>query len=182
MDAIRLADSNQLYLVIGGKTAASRLLELAAQLALRGPLLLLDCGNCAAPLPLARQLHRLTSNPVGVLERVHAARAFTCYQVVALLERTCASPSRRPVLVFNLLATFYDESVSYGEGRRLLAHCLELLRLVTATAPVAVNARRPPAEFPERAHFMDMLCSFADQVWVEEEDAPPTPCQPGLFG
>lgn len=168
MDAITLPESNQLYAVIGGHAAVDRLLELAARLALRGPLLLLDCGNRANPLPVVRELRRLTMDPVRSLANIQTARAFTCYQVLALLEQTCARQVREPVVIFDLLASFYDESVRYDEGQRLLTAALGHVHGLLAGAPVMVSVRPPPSDFPERAAFVQRVCAEADQCWVEE--------------
>lgn len=181
MDAITLPESNQLYAVIGGHAAVDRLLELAARLALRGPLLLLDCGNRANPLPVARSLRRLTPDPLRAMGNIQVARAFTCFQVQALLEQVAFFPAQQPLMILELLATFYDESVSYAEGRRLLEQSLRCVSQVRRAAPVLISARQPPAEFPERAAFVEMLCSAADQCWLEEKPAPRPPAQPSLW-
>lgn len=181
MDAITLPDANQLYVVVGGRAAAGRLLELAARLALRGPLLLLDCGNSANPLPLVRELRRLTPDPLRALGNIQAARAFTCYQVTALLEQVAFFPAQQPLLIFDLLATFYDESVSYAEGCRLLEKSLHCIRCVRRSAPVLISARCPPAGFPERRAFVEMLCHISDRYWVEESVLPPRPEQMPLW-
>lgn len=182
MDAITLPESNQLYAVIGGHAAVDRLLDLAARLALRGPLLLLDCGNRANPLPLVRELRRLTLDPMRAMGNIQVARAFTCFQVKALLEQVAFFPAQQPLLIFELLATFYDESVSYDEGCRLLEQSLHCVRHVRRSAPVLISARQPPTEFPERAAFVEMLCGVADQYWVEEKPMPRPPAQPPLWG
>ncbi|MCE1254063.1 MAG: hypothetical protein LWX83_11010 [Anaerolineae bacterium] len=168
MDILALPDSNQLYVVVGGHAAAGRLLNLAARLAVRSPLLILDCGNRANPIPLARELRRLTHDPVRALSNIHTARAFTCYQVIALLENAIHRPQKYPVLIFDLLATFYDESVPYSEGRRLLEECIQLIGYIRLTSPLVVSAKPPPADFPERKSFLERICGFADQFWVEE--------------
>lgn len=168
MDALTLPDSNQFFVIIGGQTAASRLLDLAARLALKGSLLLLDCGNRANPLPLVRELRRLTPDPVRALSNIRAARAFTCYQVTALLEQISLSPVQQPVLIFDLLATFYDESVTYAEGCRLLEQNLDCLTTIHSAMPLLVSARPPPADFPERKAFLEMLCRLSDRYWIEE--------------
>ena len=182
MDAIIIPETNQLYVVIGGHAAADRLLDLAARLALRGPLLLLDCGNRANPLPLVRELRRLTSDPLLALDNIRAARAFTCFQVTALLEQVAFFPTQQPLLIFDLLATFYDESVPYDEGRRVLEKSLHCISYVRRAAPVLISARLPPADFPERRAFVEMLCGISDQYWMEENSASQPPAQPALWG
>ena len=181
MDTITLPDANQLYVIIGGQTAAGRLLDLAAYLALRGKLLILDCGNRANPLPLVRELRRLTCDPVQALGNIRMARAFTCYQVVALLEQAGSSPIQQPVLIFDMLASFYDESVPYAEGRRLLEQSLRCMTRLHRSAPLLVSARPPLADFPERRAFLEMLCHISDRYWIEETPQAPLPQQLSFF-
>jgi len=181
MEALTLPNSNQFFVVIGGRAAAGRLLDLAARLALNGPLFLLDCGNRANPLPLVRELRRQTNDPVRALGNIRAARAFTCYQVVALLEQFGFFPLQPPVLIFDLLASFYDESVSFAEGRRLLEQCLRCLTHIHRSAPLLVSARPPLAGFPERKVFLEMLCGLAERCWIEETPQAQPPQQMSFF-
>jgi len=182
MDEIALPNTNQLYTLIGGRETASRLLGLAARLALRGPLLLLDCGNRANPLPLVKELCRLSGDPIAALGQIQAARAFTCYQAAALLEQLGQrAPLNTPVIVFDLLASFYDESVDYAEGLRLLEHALACLAAARASAPVLVSARPPLAAFAGRAGFVELLLRVSDRYLIEPS-APAAPeRQPALF-
>lgn len=181
MDALILPHTNEFYVVVGRHAAAERLLELAAQLALRAPLLVLDCGNRANPQALARSLRRFTNDPVGALQRIESARAFTCYQVVTLLEQTANRPVQKPVLIFDLLATFYDESVSYREGRRLLEYAISQIQAIRRSAPVVASASPPPSEFPQRLAFLSHLCNRAEEVWQEQAAPVQEPQQPPLF-
>ena len=182
MDEIALPNANQLYTIIGGREAASRLLDLSARLALRGRLLILDCGNRANPLPIAKELRRLTNDPVAALGNIQAARAFTCYQVVVLLEQLEQRVAvQEPVILFDLLASFYDESVDYAEGVRLLEHALDCLTHVRANAPLLVSARPPFADFPERKTFVEMLLRISDRYWIEEPLQSPSEQQLSLF-
>ena len=179
MEEITLPNTNQLYAVIGGRDAASRLLDLSARLALSGPLLLLDCGNRANPLPIVKEPRRLTPDPIGALDNITAARAFTCYQVVVLLEQLeQRAPVQQPVIIFDLLASFYDESIDYAEGLRLLEHALDCLTHVRSNAPLLVSARPPLSDFPERKVFLEMLLRISDRYWIE--DVPPPPAQQQL--
>ncbi|HVN55323.1 MAG TPA: hypothetical protein VMT46_13400 [Anaerolineaceae bacterium] len=182
MDSIVVSMTNQLYLVIAPEPAAPRLLELTARLALRGPSLLLDCGNCAQPYTLARELRRLTPDPVRALAHLHVARAFTCYQVATLLEEAAmAGFTDQAVLVFDLLATFYDENVTCAESRRLLARSLGCIQVLARRAPVVVSARPPHAAFPERKSFLEDLRALASLVWEEPVPSDEMPKQLPLF-
>jgi hypothetical protein len=182
MELITRYISHQLYVAIGARTASSRMLEMAAHLSLRGRILILDCGNRANPYPLARKLRGLTKDPVQALENIDNARAFTCYQVVALLEETAHSgPPFPPVLVFDLLSTFYDESVSFNESQRLLNQSLLFIDRISRSVPVAVSARPPAADFPQRRVFLHQLCQFAGEIWEEPLLETAAPQQLSLF-
>jgi hypothetical protein len=150
------------------------MLSLAARLSVHSKLHLLDGGNRANVYPLARELRCHTTNPVQALQNIQVARAFTCYQVLSLLEDTqyCIQRSE-PLLVFDLTATFYDESVPWRESRRLFLHCLGLLQEFGQLVPVVISARLPPAEFQERMALLKELCGAAAAVW--EEPLPPQP-------
>ncbi|MDR3572994.1 MAG: hypothetical protein P4L50_03990 [Anaerolineaceae bacterium] len=181
MNELILPNSNKLYFVVGGQAAAERLLDLAARLAIQGQLLILDCGNRANPQPLVRELRRLTRDPVQALGNIRMARAFTCYQVTALLEEQANQPIQQPVLIFDLLATFYDESVPYREGRRLLELSLGCMTHIRQFAPLLASSRPPPAEYPERISFLEMVCSRSDVTRMEEVLALPQPQQLSFF-
>jgi hypothetical protein len=173
-----------LLLVVAPRAGGAILLDLAARLARRGPLRLLDGGNrldvYALNLAVARALDR--GGPGGspgslreVLERIQLARAFTCYQLVALLRDTPAAGT--PTIVLDLLATFYDESVPAVESRRLLRTCIVHLARLNRAAPVAVSAR--PAMPVNRPELLEFLAAAAGQVWMLEPEAPREP--PRLF-
>jgi hypothetical protein len=186
MDTLALNISNHLYVVIGRHAATERLLDLAARLALRGPLVLLDCGNRANPYPLVKELRRLTRDPLRALGNIQSARAFTCYQVVALLEQALdKGPAGQPMLIFDLLSTFYDENVTLAECRRLLEGCLERIAAASCFAPVVVSARREMSKLPERAVLLERICQAASraggEIWEEELPVPPGSGQMNLF-
>ena len=146
--------------------AASRdglaLFDVIAELALEGPLRVLDGGNCINVYPLARALRRRTTALGDALRNVRLSRAFTCYQMLELLERTPADGI--PTLALDLLATFYDESVPLYESQRLLRLALlELLRL-RAAGPLIVSARPPGKLAVNRQPLYEMLLSAAEAL------------------
>ena len=132
----------------------------AARLAFSGPLRVLDGGGRFNPYSLARPLRRLTPQVAEAMQRVHIQRAFTCYQMAALLDEigACdkdaippnhggmqATPPNHggmqatPLLALDLLNTFQDEDVAAHERRRLLAGGLARLNRLSQIAPVAVT-------------------------------------------
>jgi hypothetical protein len=162
----------QLHLVIAPHRAQRQMMTiLTARLALSGQVRLLDAGNCFDGYGLARQLRQQTSYWRQALERVSVARAFTCYQVETLLSESLSDLS--PVLVLNLLDTFYDENVKLAERLRLLDISLAELRRLCRLASVAVSTSQPkPGQAGE---LLELLTAAAGQVWSYEEPQPVEP-------
>lgn len=174
-------------LVVAPRAAEVLLLRLIAHLAWRGSVRVLDGGNRFQPHFLARALQRIATAPHGpgerdldaLLMRVSLARAFTCYQMLALLERQVESdPGERsnptPMIILDILATFWDESVPLVERRRLLENCLGYLDRLSRQAPLAVSAR-PPRVLEQGSGLLEQLEAAADQVWRLEPQQPPAP-------
>jgi hypothetical protein len=170
-DSLQLSP-RQLHLVLAPHRAQRQMMTiLTARLALTGKVRLVDAGNCFDGYGLARQLRQQTSYWQAALERVSVARAFTCYQVETLLTEFVADFS--PVLVLNLLDTFYDENVRLPERMRLLEVSLAELRRLCRAASVAVSASQPARNQP--GELLEILASAAGQVWSFEEPQPAEP-------
>jgi hypothetical protein len=199
MDHLPALYPEQLHVLLALRPARFELVNaLITRLACAGPLLVLDGGNCFQAHRLARLLRRHTPHLQAALSNIHVARAFTCYQVVALLAETPALPV--PTLVLDLLSTFHDESVPLHERRRLLESSLLELRRLSSRAPTLVSAA--PAIAPEAgdlrsenssrfssigtegslegaAELLNLLEEAADQLWRLEP--PPIPQPLRLF-
>ncbi len=132
---------------------------------------------------VASTLRFLTNDPVAMLKNIRLSRAFTCYQVVALLEKVTPG-SDLPVLVLDLLSTFMDESVRAREAELLFENALMHLRRISSTAPVVVSARPLLSVSADRVKLLHALREQAFQVW-EEGTAPlnstAVDLQPALF-
>lgn len=157
--------------VIAPHAAHGILLDLAARLACHGPLCVLDGGNRFNAYRLARALRRQTTEITPALARISLARAFTCYQMEALLAQ--AALPALPTLALDLLATFYDESVAFDERRWLLGRCAGHLRRLSRRAPVAVSAYPAGGDQAGQQELLDLLCETADQVWEMGSPVPP---------
>ena len=158
-------------LLIGPRAQREMMLDLTAVLALRGRVRVLDGGNSFDPYPVARAIRRRTHRLDEIFARVTIARAFTCYQVVTLLEHTPAT--NRPHLVCDLTATFSDAAVSYTESSRLLHIAAGELRRLSRRAPVVVTAR--PAPRGERSGLLRLLENSVDHVLLadnQQEEMP----------
>lgn len=170
----------KITLAVVPRRAIQPLLGLAARLALCAPLQVLDGGNCFNAYVVAQALCKETQEVEAALERIHVARAFTCYQMVTLLDETPTTPVA--TLVLDLLATFRDETVPLAERRRLLEHCLERLKCLAEAAPLCVSASPdggPPMSRQNRQRhpqqgdgLLARLEQAADQVW--RFSAPPS--------
>ena len=123
-----------------------------------------------------------------------ARRAFTCYQLAALLEalETPAIAQRRelladtqgsaPLLVLDLLATFGDQGVALRERRRLLSACLShLKRLAGEGRPVGVWLRARSVAPEELLEFQTRVERAAGRVWRLQHLPSAAPLQGSLF-
>ena len=130
----------------------------------------LDGGNRFNAYTVARAAH---GRP-DILEHITVARAFTCYQVLALLESTPASPA--PFIILDLLRTFYDESVRAGERQRLLRACLRQLHRLEQAAGGLVSVHPPALASPAAVALLKLLQPAARSTYfVQAPAAPPEP-------
>ncbi len=141
---------------------------LIAQLALRGAVTVLDGGNRFQPYRIAHLLRRKTRQVNAAADRLIIRRAFTCYQMLALLQSTPALP--QPYVVLDLLATFYDDHITSREASRLLDACLQQVQRLLQVAPVVVTLAPPLNQ--ERAFLVERVCARADRVYLLEPSAP----------
>ena len=150
--------------------------QLASELVLHGPVTVLDGGNCFPFYRFARLVRAGTDESAAATGRLFVRRAFTCYQMLALLESTPSLP--QPYLVLDLLSTFEDEQVPAWEASRLTDACLAQAKRLCLHAPVILLLASP--RHSERAHLLERICLQADQTFALEEPVP-TLLQPSLF-
>lgn len=147
------------------------MLALVARMALDGPLLALDAANEFDAYRVARLIRKQTRQVEQTLSQVRVARAFTCYQVVTLFEQLPVTPI--PHIIFDLPATFYDESVTLGESRRLLRVVLEHVERLRREAAILISVR--PMRSGRRAELLQAVVDVADHLFVWETPAAPEP-------
>ncbi|MFL7892468.1 MAG: hypothetical protein ACK2UM_18235 [Anaerolineales bacterium] len=161
-----------LLLVLAPHAGGAILWELIARLACRGAVRLLDGGNrfdvYKCNLAVGQALGGRTADLPPVLERIRLSRAFTCYQLLALLKSTPVEPV--PTLVLDLLSTFYDENVSAEESLQLLRQCIAQLQRLNRLAPVAASIRPGPPE--SRPELLNTMLEAANQIWTLEPHIP----------
>ena len=165
MDAIQVFSRNQCAALLLPRRQTGDLLSLVADLALNSPLRVVDGGNLFNVLILSRTLRRKTSRVVEALNRIYISRAFTCYQMEAMLAELDADSA--PIMVLDLLSTFYDESVDDSQSRRLLGNCLLHLKRASSAVPVLVSVF-PARQAEKRPFLLEMLLEGIDQTWQWE--------------
>lgn len=173
MNALLNVHPGQWYLLVAPHSHGRKLMNaLAARLALRGPVQILDGGNQFDGYSIARFLQRQGrgESACSSLQRLTIARAFTCYQMVSLLTQQEATTA--PVLILDLLATFCDESAPATERLRLLDQSLEQLQRLCAQASIVVSVSPLPAGQP--AELLTRLENRAGHCLYIETPAEPT--------
>jgi hypothetical protein len=175
-------------LLVGSHKMNPTMLAAIARLGETGAVRVLDGGNRFNAYLVARA----AGGKPEVLNRITVSRAFTCYQVLSLLESTAANST--PFVVLDLLNTFYDESVTAGERRRLLRVCITHLERLAGSAQLhflpmpysgsggageggmpqeqgnggVVSAHPPKVPSPAATELLDMLqASAADTYFIQ---------------
>ena len=173
----------RILLLVSPDSLAGQLFEMLACLALQGPLYVLDGGNTFQGYSLARALRRrahgqLAADAITPMQRVLLSRAFTCYQMSALLETLLAGPDFQPypVVVLDFLDTFYDQDVRVPERRRLLLGCIKRLQALARRVPVAMWVRHRSGVPQEGLGFLEIVQNASGQVWYP----PRQPALPAL--
>jgi hypothetical protein len=155
--------TGKISLVAAPKGVAGRLMSMLATLALRGRVIVVDGGNCFDGYALARALRQQTHQVQAALQQIWLSRAFTCYQMVALLGELPVDGT--PVIVLDMLATFLDENVNFTKRQRLLDNSLNLLRRISEGAPVAIWARTHTTANSEDQLLLTPLLEHAHDIW-----------------
>jgi hypothetical protein len=142
------------------------------------PVWVVDAANLSDPYRLVREAAGHHLAPRQVLSRVRLARAFTCHQLVRLLQETFPA-SLAPgslVLVLGPVSLFYDEQVPWRERRRLFQDLVSLLaRIKTQSALLLLQPLLPRAA--ANRHFGRRLAPVVDyfvEVGSREGRSPAT--------
>ncbi len=154
--------------------------------------IVLDGANRFNPYIVSSFARKALISPEEILKRIRIARAFTCYQMAALMERLISlvgtiheSPlPKQRVILLGPLTTFLDEDVPEREVRPLFQRALNKVEeMATEGIPFFLfqtsisNPPRPPfakGGFSRRTYFMKRLSQFSDLVWrISLEDQEP---------
>ena len=165
----------KLIVVCTYNAARDQVCVLTAELALHSAVTVLDGGNRFPAYQTVRMLRRMTLDIVPAVKRIFVRRAFTCHQMLELLEST--PTLSQPCIVIDLLASFYDENVPLPEVNRLLDRSLVQLDRLKLAAPIVVTLGQPQME---RLCMHEKVRSHGDQV-IDIEIPFPVITQLALF-
>jgi hypothetical protein len=176
METLPIPHPGQLLLLAAPRPFLRQAIPLLiARLALSDNISVLDFGNSFNFHVISRSLRRYTVDLNAHLERIHVARAFTCYQVLSLLAQTPSGIT--PTICLEFLSTFYDENLTRVERWRLFEQSLVHFQRLSRTAPVAVSAAVLPGNPPDE--WFEALEVRSTQVWRLENH--PSVIQSSLF-
>lgn len=150
-----------LGLLVSQKADFRELQRFAALLSLQGPVKVLDGGNHFNVFDVAYTIRRMTADLHAAANNIHIVRAFTCIEVLRGLEEMT---SGHPVLVLDLLATFYDDAVSDQRAKVLFERCLAQVQRLQQFAPIVISATLQGSEMDARGNFLPALVAAADVV------------------
>lgn len=153
-------------LVIAPRQAIESLTTMLVSLALNGQVTLVDGGNLFDGYRLTRMLRMQTTSIRQTLDNICLSRVFTCYQMVALLKDLPADGP--PVIIFDLFATYLDESVSFSRRRELLATSLSELQRINTISPIALWVRLRSVPSGEDKQLLTPVLEIAQDIWQFE--------------
>jgi len=152
-------------LLVGPRSLNSSMLTAIACLGERCSLRVLDGGNRFNAYTVARAARGRRD----ILEHITVSRAFTCYQVLSLLESTPSTQA--PFVVLDLLNTFYDESVQIGERKRLLRSCIAHLERLDRCAGGVVSVHPPAVPSQAAIELLSLLQASAEDTFFAQPAA-----------
>ena len=108
-----------------------------------------DAANRFDPYQLVREGRKRGLRPEQVLSQVWVARAFTCHQLVELVQEglpaELAGAKNALVILLGPCSLFYDEQVPLAERRRLFRTMMGGLARIKQRAALVVPAAQPAA-------------------------------------
>lgn len=169
------APPGKLYCLHGGRDVFRLSLHAASHALLRGvPIALVDGTNrfdLYAVTSFARRLGDRRATPEDLLKRIFISRAFTCYQMEAVITERLPVFVRRSripmVIIFGLLDTFYDEQAPLFEvkaGLRRIMAALRQLRSENISVLLALEDTVPAS--PERRSLFPSVAAGMDRVFT----------------
>ncbi len=171
------AEAGNIYLITGELGLIRPLVqELTDHFAIRGPLRVVVAGNRISFDRMPLHLLDQPSHFEKILDAVKITRGETCYQLLHALQKT--TPSSQPLIVMDILQSFYEENLTDKEVDWVLEDSIYNLRRLSRSAPVLVSA----SPHPSRPNLLDPLLAAATHtINLLPEDPRAKSRQPGLL-
>lgn len=151
-----------LTLILTRDKARQSKTDLIARLILSGPLFVLSGDEWLPSFDLPRVIREHTTEIKKVMDRLYAARASTCHRLFDVL---ATMPSNgEPILVLDVLHTFYDTDVPLRVRLFRLRECCRELKRLAFYRPVIVMTQEVDADDYEK--FIPALHSVSDQIFT----------------
>jgi hypothetical protein len=157
---IDISKKRGLALILTQDQARQSKTDLIARLILGGPLFVISGDEWLPSFDLPRVIRAHTTEIKQVMTCLYTARASTCHR---LFDSLASIPSTgEPILVLDLLHTFYDADVPLRVRLFRLRECCRELRRLALYRPVIVMTQEMAAEDYEK--FIPALYSISDTI------------------
>jgi hypothetical protein len=149
-----------LLLVAADDREKQKATELITAMLRRKSLYTIAAGDWLPGYGLARMLRSRKAWPAQEAACGRVARPFTCRQLAGLLAE--AAPDGRPLLVLDLLNTFYDAGISLSVRADILTECCRHLQRLSRTNPVVVIVQQEAID--DYHYFYPFLAGIAHET------------------
>ncbi len=141
---VPLAQGGSVYLFQGDRDVLHvAMQEFIDRLGMRGAVQVVVGGNRISfdhlPLILGEQIGHVYE----IMDRIQVSRAETCYQLQDVL--ATLSPSPVPIVITDMLESFYEEDLTLKEVTLLLQKCILHIHKLSETAPILISAIGNPS-------------------------------------
>jgi hypothetical protein len=143
-------------------------------------IILLDGANRFDPYMVSFFARTISVSPETLLKKIRIARAFTSYQMAALMgeklssllkkEKAISARLRTWVILLGPITTFLDEDVPEKEVRPLFERALKKVEGMAADGVPFLIFQPPINSHSKRSYLMRRLFKFPDRVWKIEID------------
>jgi hypothetical protein len=172
-----LANAGEVYLFQGENRGLSATMhEFISKFARSGPVYVVVGDNRISFDQLPRSLGEDIGHTYEIMDRIWVSRAETCYQTKDVL--SALDPCGAPLVILDMLESFYEEDLSISEVTLTLRSCMERIHQLSEASPVVISA----SSSSERPSLIRLLEGACDQRFYFEsvESDIPMP-QPRMF-
>jgi len=175
---VPLAEPGSIYLFQGErKVLRGAMQELVDRFAMQEAVQVVVGGNWISFDGLPLLLGERAGSLYEILDNISVSRAETCYQMVDTLQTL--QPSAAPLIITDMLASFYEKDLTEQEVGMLLKKCLDRIKYLSLFAPVLIDADGDAA----RPQLLARLEDCADtRFYFQAAAAQPQNIQIGMPG